>query len=942
LLENRYANVLLRSLFLLRSLTVRKAQGAVLRLLMLGVVAALITACESPYGATSSADTSFHPGVDGSLTYSVVTVSPAIVSLNHQSVVTLTLYDDLGNRVSTTGQTVVFNYDGGTSVGTFTATIDNADGSYSSTFTGTAAGSPVTIHATIGGDLVTGSSPTLQVQLGIPQSLTYSPNPAVFNVGSTTSITPSNLGGTPTSYAITPAALPAGLGFNSSTGIISGTPTTVSALQTFSITASNSSGTSTAAILSLTVNPTPPATISYIPASPSYFQNQTVYLSPTTTGGTPASFAISPTTLPTGLGFNTSTGVISGTPTATMSTTAFQVTASNAGGATPAFTLSLSVTNPVPILNTVSDLVFPSSPVTVGSALSLTFQNTNTSNDVGMSYACQFNKTIGGTFSTACSTLPGTFSFTNSTGALSWTPSSSAWGSYQFQIIGTNSAGPSTAVTFVADIFQGYPTTNLVLDLVSDFATLTSFPMNNPMTTTWKNVFTTGSSYDGTLTGFPTPGLTTNGWNGAETTANPYALVFNGLGTRVNLGSSIGGNASAMLTAWVAPSNIVSTQTGGVIATNNDSGAGKGITIRQSAQFPGTYEVETVGGYAYTQEVLSVGAANLYGYWRLNENSGTTLVDSSGNSNSGAYYLNTTATAPAWSTNSPILNDSTALSASIPYPATGTAYGTASNNTAVAAPGPQTYSEEIWFKATSGYAIGGYLFSFGSSKNGLSSNHDRKIWMDNTGKINGGVYPGTTRVITSTKAYNDGFWHQAVATFTGNNTTGTFLLYVDGAQVATMSGTTVPYAQNNYAGYWRIGFDSYAGWAPVPTSGEFKGPLAEAAAYKIVLTPAQILRHYQLGVRRCQSAVVATNNQWTFLAATYDGTTTNFYVNGSLSCTMGYGTSGALNPGAANLTLGATSSGTDAWSGALGDFKAYTSGTSTDVTNIYNATSPTY
>jgi hypothetical protein len=597
----------------------------------------------------------------------------------------------------------------------------------------------------------------------------------------------------------------------------------------------------------------------------------------------------------------------------------------------------------VPALNTISNQVYPSNPVTVGSTLALTFQNIYTGNSSGMTYTCQFNKTINGVFGTPCSSLPGSFNFTNSTGAFNWTPNASAWGSYQFQVIGTNSFGSSAPDTFVVDVFQGYPTANLVLDLAADFATQNSFPINNPMTTTWKNIFSTGSAYDGTLIGFPSPGLTTNGWSGTETSTNPYALVFNGSGTRVSLGSSIGGNADAMLTAWVAPANIAGTETGTVIVTNNDSGNGQGITIRQSAQYPGTFEVETVGSYEYTQEVLSVGASGLYGYWRLNEGSGNALVDSSGNSNGGFYYSGATKTAPTFNTSGPLTADSTSKSITLPYNSTGPVYGTATTSATVAAPGPQIYTEEVWFKSAPAYAVGGKLLGFGSSSTGSSSNYDRHIWMDNTGKINTGIYNTAVRVVTSTSAYNDGFWHQAVATFTSNGTTGTLMLYVDGVATGTpITGANAYEAQANYAGYWRIGEDNLNSWAPVPSSYEFQGQLAEVSIYKSVLSATEILKHYQLGKRRCQTTAIATNNTWNFLAATYDGTSTNLYLNGSLACTMSYGTSSPLNPGESNLTLGATSSGADSWTGALGDFKAYTSGTGTDVANIYNATSPTY
>ena len=64
----------------------------------------------------------------------------------------------------------------------------------------------------------------------------------------------------------------------------------------------------------------------------------------TSTGGTIASYAISPAA-PTGLSFSTSTGLLTGTPTAVQSATAYTITATNATGTATA-TFTLTVTDP--------------------------------------------------------------------------------------------------------------------------------------------------------------------------------------------------------------------------------------------------------------------------------------------------------------------------------------------------------------------------------------------------------------------------------------------------------------------------------------------------------------------------------------------------------------------------------------------------------------------
>lgn len=83
--------------------------------------------------------------------------------------------------------------------------------------------------------------------------ISYLPNVVVATSGiAISSYTPVNIGGTITGYSISPA-LPAGLGFNTSTGVISGTPTVAHAITIYTITASNGAGNSTATF-TLTVN----------------------------------------------------------------------------------------------------------------------------------------------------------------------------------------------------------------------------------------------------------------------------------------------------------------------------------------------------------------------------------------------------------------------------------------------------------------------------------------------------------------------------------------------------------------------------------------------------------------------------------------------------------------------------------------------------------------
>ena len=98
----------------------------------------------------------------------------------------------------------------------------------------------------------TGGSTTASVNIGVnavvPSALSYSSNPATYTNGTTiTNNTPTSSGGAVVSYAVSPA-LPAGLTLNTSTGIISGTPTVVVAATNYTVTATNTGGSTTASV----------------------------------------------------------------------------------------------------------------------------------------------------------------------------------------------------------------------------------------------------------------------------------------------------------------------------------------------------------------------------------------------------------------------------------------------------------------------------------------------------------------------------------------------------------------------------------------------------------------------------------------------------------------------------------------------------------------------
>jgi len=156
-------------------------------------------------------------------------------------------------------------------------------------------------------------------------------------------------------------------------------------------------------------------------------------------------------------------------------------------------------------------------------------------------------------------------------------------------------------------------------------------------------------------------------------------------------------------------------------------------------------------------------------------------------------------------------------------------------------PGP-SYTLAGWFEVASGYASGGGIIGFQNLQNGTpSADWDRKLWMDNSGHIAAGEYPGTTEVATSPRTYNDGSWHFAVASFSASSGLS---LYIDGGLVATNSAATSP---QSYTGYWTVGYSYGSGWSPTPSSYYLAGSLAEVAVFPSALSSTQVTALYNGG-----------------------------------------------------------------------------------------------
>jgi hypothetical protein len=129
------------------------------------------------------------------------------------------------------------------------------------------------------------------------------------------------------SYSISPA-LPAGLTLNTSTGVISGTPTALAAQATYTVTAANSAGSTNGSVALSVIS----AAVAY---QSSYFAYtvgvNTHTVKPLTTGVTSTSWSVTPP-LPPGLTLSPTDGSISGTPTAAAAPATYKITAVTSEG----------------------------------------------------------------------------------------------------------------------------------------------------------------------------------------------------------------------------------------------------------------------------------------------------------------------------------------------------------------------------------------------------------------------------------------------------------------------------------------------------------------------------------------------------------------------------------------------------------------------------------
>ena len=252
-------------------------------------------------------------------------------AISNPGLVTVLSPQSGAGSITVTGLTKATTY-------TFTLTAHNINGSSRA---GTSPAPITTLAEKIVRTSPTSSSSSNAPTLAAPAFTLSSASQSVLVNNAITTVTNTSTGGAIASYAISPAA-PSGLTFSNSTGQLSGTPTSIQSATNYTITATNAAGSATATF-TLTVTTAAPAFSLSSVAETRVATTAITGYTITSTGAPITSYSLVGS-LPAGLSFSTSNGLITGTPTETRTATTYTVIGASASGETATATYQLRVT----------------------------------------------------------------------------------------------------------------------------------------------------------------------------------------------------------------------------------------------------------------------------------------------------------------------------------------------------------------------------------------------------------------------------------------------------------------------------------------------------------------------------------------------------------------------------------------------------------------------
>jgi hypothetical protein len=317
-------------------------------------------------------------------------------------------------------------------------------------------------------------------------------------------------GGTsPYTFAIASGALPGGLTLNTSTGEISGTPTSAGPFTfTVKVTDSTPGGTATATTANCGITVAPPDITALCAAATTGTVGTPYNSSITVTGGTsPYTFTVTSGALPAGLTLDSTTGAITGTPT-------------TAGP----FTFAVTVTDSTPGVHattTTGNCGITIAPPTISAQCV-----SATTGTVGTSYSSSIVVTGGKapyTFAIASGALPPGLTLDTTSGAITGTPTTA--GPFSFTVSVTDSTPGVHATTTTSNCGITIAPPTISAQCVSATTGTVGTSYSSSIVVTGGNGPFTFALASGSLPPGLTLNTTTGVISGTPTTAGPFSFT---------------------------------------------------------------------------------------------------------------------------------------------------------------------------------------------------------------------------------------------------------------------------------------------------------------------------------------------------------------------------------------------------------------------------------
>jgi hypothetical protein len=392
------------------------------------------------------------------------------------------------------GTTLTFSVQNLPGWAAFNASTGALSGTPSSSNVGTFAG----IVISVSDGEASASLPAFSIQVTALPAPTISGTPATqVTAGHAYSFTPTASGPSGTTLAFSVQNLPGWAAFNTSTGALSGTPSSSNVGTFAGIVISVSDGQASASLpaFSIQVTALPAPTISGTPAT-QVTAGHAYSFTPSASGPSGTTLTFSVQNLPAWAAFNTSTGALSGTPSSssvgTFAGIVISVSDGEASASLPAFSIQVTAL-PAPTISGT-----PATQVTAGQAYSFTPTASGPS---------------GTTLSFSVQNLPSWATFSIATGTLSGTPSSSNVGTFGGIVISVSDGQASASLpAFSIQVkalppptISGTPATQVTAGQAYSFTPTASGPSGMTLSFSVQNLpsWATFSIATGTVSGTP-------------------------------------------------------------------------------------------------------------------------------------------------------------------------------------------------------------------------------------------------------------------------------------------------------------------------------------------------------------------------------------------------------------------------------------------------------